>query len=158
MIRPVFIQTCAIPGQPYAKDVHGWETHPQLAPKADDPIVYKFNSSGFDRTNLKDVVDDPGVNTLIICGIWSEFCVTNTSMDAVALGFDVCVAADGHGTASNDDEAENEIVARQNHWLLQQGVSVLSISELRDRFARSWPSHAGHEQLFTPIAFKPHHH
>ena len=135
-IQPVFIQTCAISGQPYAKNVHGWEIHPQLAPQAEDRTVYKHNSSGFDNTNLKEVLDGLGVNTLIICGP-SEFCVANTSMDAAELGFEVYVASDGHGTVSNDEEAVNDIVARQNNRLSQQDISVLSISELRKKFAGS---------------------
>ena len=134
-IQLVFIQTCAISGQPYAKDVHGWEIHPQLAPQAEDRIVYKQNSSGFENTNLKEVLDGLGVNTLIICGIWSEFCVVNTGMDAAELGFEVYVAADGHGTVSNDQKAVNDIVARQNDRLSQQDISVLTISELRRKFA-----------------------
>lgn len=133
-IQPVFIQTCAISGQPYANDVHGWEIHPQLARQAEDRTVYKRKSSGFDNTNLKEVLDGLGVNTLIICGIWSEFCVANTSMDAAELGFEVYVASDGHGTVSNDEDAVNDIIARQNSLLSQQDISVLSISELRSKF------------------------
>ena len=71
----------------------------------------------------------------MICGIWSEFCGANTGMDAAELGFDVHVASDGHGTVSNDDEAANDIVARQNDRLSQQDISVLTISKLRRKFA-----------------------
>jgi len=130
-IEPIFVQTCAISGQPYAKDVHGWEIHPQLAAQANDRVVYKRNSSGFDNTDLQEVLDGLGVNTLIICGIWSEFCVANTGMDAVELGFEVYVAADGHGTVSNSEEAANDIVARQNDRLSELDISVLTISQLR---------------------------
>ena len=30
----VYVQTSALSGQPYAKDRHGWEIHPQIAPQS----------------------------------------------------------------------------------------------------------------------------
>jgi nicotinamidase-related amidase len=135
MIQPIFIQTCASSGQPYAKDVHGWEIHPQLAPLAEDRIVYKCKSSAFDDTSLKEVLDEIGVNTLIVCGIWSEYCVASTSLDAAELGFEVYVASDGHGTVSNDDDDTNDIIARQNDRLSKQGISILTIDEMQRKFS-----------------------
>jgi len=134
-IQLVYVQTCAVSGQPYARDVHGWKIHPQLAPLAEDRVIYKRNSSAFDNTDLQQVLDGLGVRTLMVCGIWSEFCVVNTSMDAAKLGFEVYVAADGHGTVSKSKEAANNIVARQNERISQLDISVLAISELRRTFA-----------------------
>ena len=127
----VFIQTCAHSGQPYAKDVHGWEIHQNLFPKPDDSIVFKVNSSGFDDTNLHEVLFDLGANSLIICGIWSEYCVTATSKSALELGYKVCVASDGHGTVSDNAEEADRIVSSQNEYLQQHNALVVDITGIK---------------------------
>lgn len=126
----VFIQTCAFPGQPYAKDVHGWEIHPSFILKSEDQIVYKPNSSGFEDTDLQDVLVKLGVKGVITCGIWSEYCVTNTSIAALELGFDVCAVADAHGTVSDTEQEANSVIARQNEYLKQNKVLVSEIRNL----------------------------
>ncbi len=126
----VFLQTCALSGQPYAQNAHGWEIHATVSPKLDDRIVYKVNSSGFDDTNLRDVLVEIGANAVITCGIWSEFCITATSESALELGFKVCVAADAHGTVSDSEQEAAHVVARQNEYLAQRNALVVDIDEI----------------------------
>jgi len=127
----VFLQTCAHSGQPYAKNVHGWEIHDKLLPKPDESIVYKVNSSGFDGTNLNEVLNEIGANTLITCGIWSEYCVTATSKSALELGYKVTVASDGHGTVANSTEQAGQVVAAQNKYLEEQGAQAIDIMQIK---------------------------
>jgi len=129
----VFLQACGASGRPYAKDAHGWEIHPSLDPRATDKVVYKVQSSGFEDTKLQDLLLDIGATTLITCGIWSEFCVTATSKDAQAFGYDVWVVADGHSTvAASDEEAADKIDA-QNQALCALGMQVLDVDSIRMR-------------------------
>lgn len=126
----VYIQTCAASGQPYSRDVHGWEIHPEIAPERKDHVVFKRNSSGFDGTNLAVVLNDLGVRSVLVCGIWSEYCVRNTARDAASLGLEVFVITDAHGTVASDDASANGIVALQNRELAELGMKVLGIDEL----------------------------
>lgn len=135
-IHIVYVQTCAVAGQPYARDVHGWEIHPRVAPHEGDHVVYKRHSSGFDGTDLENVLSELGVRTLLVCGIWSEFCVANTSIDARKLGFEVFVAADAHGTVAVDYEAAKETVAQQNWRLSECGMTVLGSDALVTHLAK----------------------
>lgn len=135
-IHIIYVQTCAAAGQPYAKDVHGWEIDPQVAPHEGDHIVFKRNSSGFDGTDLQDVLNDLGVRMLLVCGIWSEFCVANTSMDAARLGFEVFVAADAHGTVAINGEAAKGTVAQQNRKMSEFGITVLGSDTLTVHLTR----------------------
>ena len=127
----VFLQTCAVSGQPYAKDVHGWEIHPSVAPVTGDKIVYKVQSNGFEDTDLDEVLTKIKAKSLITCGIWSEYCVTATSSAALELGFTVCVAADGHGTVAETTDAASRVITKQNEYLAGKGASVESVAELR---------------------------
>lgn len=129
-VHIIYVQTNAVSGQPYSEDVHGWAIHPRLAPQGGDHVISKRNSSGFDDTDLRVVLDQLGINTVITSGIWSEFCVANTSIDAAKFGFDVFVAADAHGTVSSSEEAANKIVDQQNDRLSEINISVMETNEL----------------------------
>ena len=131
----VFLQTCAFPGQPYAKDVHGWEIHEKVFPEPSDRIVYKVNSSGFDNTNLQEVLVEIGADSVITCGIWSEYCLTATSKSALELNYKVYVAADGHSTVSDNKDQASRVVATQNQYLMQESALVVDIAEIRKHIA-----------------------
>ncbi|GJL94005.1 MAG: isochorismatase [Hyphococcus sp.] len=128
----IYIQHCGSSGLPYAKEMHGWEIHPAVFPQKGDSIVFKRNSSGFEETDLRQHLIKLGVNSVITCGIQSEFCVTNTSMSALGFGYKVFVAADVHGTVSSDEWKADEIVGRQNSFLEQHQASVIALNELRE--------------------------
>ena len=129
--RPiVYVQTSAAPGQPYARDVHGWRIHPDVAPVGDDIVVTKRHSSGFDGTDLAGVLERLGVTGVITCGIWSQFCVANTSRDAAGLGLNVWVAADGHGTVAPTAAEAARIVSGTNAQLEHAGISALPVERL----------------------------
>lgn len=126
----VFVQTSALSGRPYARDVHGWHIHPELNQQPTDSVVFKQHSSGFDGTNLQEVLVALEIDTLIACGIWREHCVTNTAADALALGYRVVVAADAHGTVAATAAAASTVVEQCNVRLAQQGGCIMPVSEL----------------------------
>ena len=132
----VYIQTCnKFPGLPYSKEAHGWEIHERIAPQDEDVVVFKENSSGFDGTDLHKVLSDLGVEGLIMCGGWSEFCVASSVKDALSHSYQVCLAKDGHSTVSDDEEKGRAIIAEQNAALAELGATVVQNNELLDYLA-----------------------
>ena len=82
-----------------------------------------------------DVLTDIGAKTLITCGIWSEFCVTATSLAALELGYDVWVVADGHSTVADSEDEANRVIAKQNKELAKANASVFAIDFIKQKFA-----------------------
>ena len=122
----VYLQTCAISGTPYAEDVHGWEIHPLVAPEPHDTIVKKVLSSGFENTHLDEVLKSISASLLITCGIWSEFCLTATSLDGAKLGYDILIASECHGTVAENLEKALLASETQNQLLAGEGLAVCS--------------------------------
>ena len=131
----IYLQTCAVSGQPYAKDVHGWDIHPEITPSDTDEVVYKVQSNGFENTNLQEVLTSNGVGTVVTSGIWSEYCVSATSRAALALGYNVVVAADCHGTVAGTKERAQEIMANQNEELAQSGALIIGVRDIKAELA-----------------------
>ena len=127
----IFFQTCAISGQPYARDTHGWEIHPQVAPQPEDKVFFKVGPSCFENPKLHDFLTEIGKAEVIVCGIWSEGCVAFTCGSALELGYEVWLAADGHSTVRNSLADAAAVVTEQNDRLMQKNVRVLDTNDMR---------------------------
>lgn len=128
----LFVQHCGLPGQLYAEGTAQWIIHPAIAPTANELIVQKHQSSSFDGTRLEFELRDLGIETVVTCGLQSEFCVSNTCFAALELGFNVGVISDTHSTWSNDEDEAPEIIARQNALLASRGVVCQTLAEFVD--------------------------
>lgn len=79
------------------KGTEGAKVIQELAPSAEDYIVYKTTYSGFYRTELEDLLKRLNIKKLIITGCVTHICVLFTASDAVLRGYEVeipenCVA------------------------------------------------------------------
>jgi nicotinamidase-related amidase len=134
-IPVVFVQHCGQSGQPYAEDSHGWEIHPALPRDDSDLVVYKRHSNAFEDTQLQHTLSDHGIESILVCGIQSEHCVSNTSNAALDLGIEVYIAEDAHGTVSTKEASAGAIIERQNALLERLGARVQSSAAIIQRLA-----------------------
>jgi nicotinamidase-related amidase len=126
-------------GEPTGVLVHGtpqWEIHPDVAPLPGEARVAKQAFSAFENTGLDALLRGTGIDQLLVCGLQSEVCVTHTSQSALALGYDVILASDSHGTWPDATAGAEEIIARQNEALAAQGVRLLSTREIVSQLAQ----------------------
>ena len=130
-----FIQHCAQAGQLLVKWSPAWALHPSIQAKPNERVIYKRQSSAFDGTDLQQILENLKVDTLVSCGIQSEFCLSNTCIDALDLGINVFVAADAHSTLSTDDDDAETIIARQNIILAERGATVQKTTDLAQHFS-----------------------
>jgi nicotinamidase-related amidase len=126
----VFIQHCE-DGQVFEMGTPHWELHEALAPQRDDRFVAKRESSAFDGdTKLSEMLEELQARQLVLCGLQSEFCVSNTARSALARGFDVVVAQDAHGTWPSDGQTASAIAWKANADLSRAGAQLRSTEEL----------------------------
>jgi nicotinamidase-related amidase len=74
---------------------------PEVAPQANDPVVRGVGQDRFFGTNLDDILQSQGINTVILVGWRENGSVLYTSVGATLRGYTVVVADDGV-SASND--------------------------------------------------------
>ena len=76
----------------------GAEFHPDLRLEKDAVIISKAEKagadaySGFEGTNLDSELKARGVDKVIVAGLATDYCVKNTVLDALKLGYEVLVA------------------------------------------------------------------
>lgn len=68
-----------------------------------DYVINKRRYSGFFQTDLKLLLDELKVNTVIMTGLHTHMCVRHTSADAYQYGYDVVVAKDATDSFTEED-------------------------------------------------------
>ncbi|NJE08179.1 nicotinamidase [Thermococcus sp. M39] len=70
--------------------------------KADKPDKEAY--SGFEGTNLAEILKEKGIKKVYICGVATEYCVKATALDALKHGFDVYILKDAIRGINPEDE------------------------------------------------------
>jgi len=126
----IFMQHCEGTGEIFEEGSVQGQLHQSLAPFPTEKVLKKYESSAFENTNLERILRELAVEELILCGLQSEFCISNTAKSALNLGLGVVLAADGHSTWPTKDESAGAISARVNDELQASGVTLRSTAEL----------------------------
>lgn len=129
----VHVQHSGAPGEVLAEGAPGWPIYPPLSPVEGETVVRKGMSDSFHGTDLHAVLCKLGVTDLVVAGIQSEHCVAATCRRAIALGYRVLLARDGHSTWSDDRRSAREIIEAQNRELKTNGVELCDVRELVER-------------------------
>jgi nicotinamidase-related amidase len=90
-----------------------------LRPEKDDYFVLKPKHSGFYSTTLEVLLENLGVETVILTGVAANICVLFTANDAYMRDYKVVVPADC--VASNTKE-DNDAVLRQMELVLKAEI------------------------------------
>jgi nicotinamidase-related amidase len=102
---------------PFQFGSDGWQLTETLAKAATDLRVRKTTPNSFYRTELHKLLQERSVNRLVVCGLQSDFCVDTTVRQALALGYEVVLAADAHSTLDNGVLSAAQIAAHHNATL-----------------------------------------
>nr|WP_199459786.1 cysteine hydrolase family protein [Vibrio owensii] len=71
----------------------GWALQSSLVTQTGDYFVRKTTPDSFLNTNLQSVLNELDVDSLIVCGYASEFCVDTTIRRAAGLGYPVTLVS-----------------------------------------------------------------
>jgi nicotinamidase-related amidase/uncharacterized damage-inducible protein DinB len=117
-------------------DSPAWQLPAALHTAAADLRVRKTTPDAFLRTPLQQLLQQHGVQHLVVCGMHTEFCVDTTVRRAMALGYPVTLAGDAHTSAGHADATPQQVVAHHNATLSNISsfgprVSVVQTAQVR---------------------------
>jgi nicotinamidase-related amidase len=117
----VLVQHDGEPGHRLAAGSAGWLIRGELAPQPGEAVARKKSCDSFFETDLAEQLAargvHPGTGRLVIAGCMTQYCVDTTCRSAVARGYDVTLAADGHMTADSGALGFEQIIAHHNELL-----------------------------------------
>jgi nicotinamidase-related amidase len=89
-----------------------------------DVVVEKNKDSGFYETELHDLLQKAGVDTVLVTGLQTQICVQTTAADAFFRGYNIWVPSDC--VVSGDPEARD----RSLEWLRGYCATVATSAEI----------------------------
>lgn len=92
----------------FTPNSEGAKTHPKVSSLAGEPVVLKHHVNSFRETDLKAILDQHGIEEVVICGAMSHMCVDAGTRAASDLGYRCVVVHDA--CATRDQEFEGKIV------------------------------------------------
>lgn len=112
----------------------GWQLHPDLCVQPRELTLRKQTCDAFHGTALESELRSRGIDTVVLTGYATEFCIDSTLRVAVSKGFQVVVVADAH-TTSDSPFLSAQTIREHHNWvwanLLPAGaVSVIPTAEL----------------------------
>lgn len=115
------------------QDTEGAKFHPELfIPQDNRFIISKGTSrdfdaySGFQGTILDSLLKERGIKRLFVGGVATDYCVKNTVLGAINLGYQVFLLMDGiKGVDVNPGNSENAI-----EEMLESGAVGISIQDI----------------------------
>ena len=79
----------------FKRGTHGAELHASVAELlADKPLVEKMHADSFLNTNLAEILTKHKINSIDICGIMTQNCVTHTAISPAAAPYKIRVLGD----------------------------------------------------------------
>lgn len=102
-------------GSLFNPDAPGFKVKPQAQPLPGEPVVYKSVNSSFIGTDLEQRLRDGGIDTVVICGITTDHCVSTTTRMAGNLGFEAFIVSDATATFERTGPDGRHYSAQQMH-------------------------------------------
>lgn len=122
----VYVQHASSKVLPYgSKD---WQLHPRLQPGENDLVVHKQHGNAFEGTELHAELARRDVGRVIVTGLVTHGCVKATCEGALALGYAVVLARDGHSSYSKDAP---RLIEEWNRKLGEAGVEVIPAGQIQ---------------------------
>ena len=98
-------------------DSPAWQLPAALQTVVTDLRIRKTTPDAFLRTPLLHMLQQHGVQRLVVCGMHTEFCVDTTVRRAMALGYPVTLVGDAHTSAGHADATPQQVIAHHNTTL-----------------------------------------
>ena len=107
------------------KGSEGWAYVDKLRMNDGEPVVHKQFGDSFEGTNLDELLQERGVDRLVVCGAQTDACIRSTLHGAVARGYNAPLVSDAHTTddcswAKPPVTAEQVIAHTNLYWNWQR--------------------------------------
>jgi nicotinamidase/pyrazinamidase len=115
-------------------NTEGAKFHPDLKIPPDNKFIISKGTSrdfdaysGFQGTILNDLLQERGIKRIFVGGLATDYCVKNTALGGLNLGYQVFVLEDAiKGVDVNEGDSERAI-----EYLLEKGASLININDLK---------------------------
>ncbi len=100
-VEVIYVRHDDGPDTALTNGTEGWEIYKDIEPIEGEKIVEKIFNSAFHKTDLHSYLKEKSVETIMLVGMQTEFCIDATLRSAFDLGYKVIVPKDTNTTYDN---------------------------------------------------------
>jgi nicotinamidase-related amidase len=101
-------------------ETEGWHIHDEIAPRDGERIIDKNYNSSFKGTMLHEYLQSREIDTLIIVGLQTEYCVDTTCRVSFELGYQNVIPKGGNSTYGNALIDAETMIKYHNEMILDR--------------------------------------
>ncbi len=119
----IYLQQDGIAGSGFETNTDAWRIHEHISPRPTDVVIHKPATDGFFKTDLEELLRRRGIDTIVLGGVASGFCIDATTRSAQSHGFNVDLLLDGHSTrADHGGGLTPEQIITHHNEILSRGI------------------------------------
>lgn len=104
-------------------------------------VVERTSMNSWDDAGFRKAVEDTGRKNIVICGLWTEVCVTWPTIEMTGAGYNVYVVEDCCGATS--PAAQEAALSR----MVQAGATRVTTIPALLEWQRDWKDHSHYDAL-----------
>jgi len=85
----------------FKMNTESWNIYHEIAPQKNEKVIRKNYNSAFRGTKLKAYLEEQGIDTLIITGMQTDYCIDTSIKVAFEYGFDLIIPERTNTTFDN---------------------------------------------------------
>jgi len=111
-----------------------WQIHEAVTPKDGEKIIDKRFNSAFHKTDLHAYLSEKGVDTIMLVGMQTEYCIDATVRSAFDLNYKVLVPEQTNTSFDNPYMQAQQLIAYYNTFIWDgRYAKILPMKEALER-------------------------
>ncbi len=104
-----------------------WEIDKRIDKQKGDLILQKQHGNAFEKTELKSLLMQKNIKSLLICGMVTHGCIRASCLGSINEGFDTCLLSNGHTNWNKDAESKISLTESE---LDKAGVKIVNVHDI----------------------------
>lgn len=118
-------------GTELEQGTEGWQIYDEVAPESSEMIFEKQYNSAFHKTELQKYLQNKGVDTIILMGLQTEYCIDSTLRSAFDYEYEIIIPEETNTTFDNEYLSGGKLYEYYNYKIWNQRFAkVMPVEEV----------------------------